>query len=286
MAVPKVGLALLTLAVRPPQPRACQTNALIYAPYCSYTIYAVSYAMAGRGKMAKNHIELRRKKYFNLSSQIAQLDNLQLHSLFDDNASRTGWGINHIIDLGQSKVFVKRVPVTNIEYDNLFSTKNLYDLPTYYNYGVGSAGFGVFRELVTHIKTTNWVLDGAIPNFPLMYHYRIIPFSGQRANVDMERQKGYVEYWGNSANIGNYMLDRANANYELVLFLEYIPHVLETWLLENPSKFQRALDDLGTTITFLREKGIIHFDMHFQNILTYTIPGRNSVSLSSSSNFA
>ncbi len=216
-------------------------------------------------------IELRKKRYFKLSSQIAQLDNAQLRSLFDNtesNESSTGWGMNHSIIFGEAKVFVKRVPVTNIEFDNLFSTRNLYNLPTYCNYGFGSTGFGVFRELVTHIKTTNWVLSGAIATFPLMYHYRIIPFSGRRADVDMERLKGYVEYWGNSANAGNYMLDRANANYELVLFLEYIPHVLEIWLLLNPNKLQKPLNDLRTTITFLRRKGIIHFDAHFRNILT------------------
>ncbi|WP_026735269.1 hypothetical protein [Fischerella sp. PCC 9605] len=221
--------------------------------------------------MAKDRVEIRRKKYFKLSSQIAQLDNAQLHSLFDNsesNESSTGWGRNHTIILGESKIFVKRVPVTNIEFDNQFSTKNLYDLPTYCNYGFGSTGFGVFRELVTHIKTTNWVLDGAIATFPLMYHYRIIPFSGRRADVDRSHLKSYVEYWGNSENAGKYVLDRAIANYELVLFLEYIPHVLETWLRENPNKLQKHLDDLRTTITFLRTQGIIHFDAHFRNVLT------------------
>ena len=221
--------------------------------------------------MAKDHIEIRRKRYFKLSSQIAQLDNAQLPSLFnhsESNESSTGWGMNHAILIGESKVFVKRVPVTNIEFDNLFSTRNLYDLPTYCNYGFGSTGFGVFRELVTHIKTTNWVLSGAIASFPLMYHYRIIPLDRRRADVDRSRIKAYVEYWGNSTNAGNYVLDRANAKYELVLFLEYIPHVLETWLLLNPNKLQKPLDDLRTTITFLRTKGIIHFDAHFRNILT------------------
>ncbi|MCA1993131.1 MAG: hypothetical protein LDL41_14000 [Coleofasciculus sp. S288] len=214
--------------------------------------------------MTKNPIELRRKRYFKLSSQIAQLDNAQLRSLWDNcelNESSTGWGTNHAISLGQSKVFVKHVPVTNLEYDNLFSTRNLYDLPTSYNYGIASTGLGIFRELVTHIKTTHWVLEEAIATFPLMYHYRILPFSGQRADVEMER-------WGNNVNVRKYVLDRANANYELVLFLEYIPHVLDTWLRENPNKVQNSLDDLRTTIAFLRTKGIIHFDAHFRNILT------------------
>jgi hypothetical protein len=118
------------------------------------------------------------------------------------------------------------------------------------------------------IHIPNWVLSGAIATFPLMYHYRIIPLDGRRADVDRSRLKSYVEYWGNSANAGNYVLDRAKANYELVLFLEYIPHVLETWLRENPNKLQKSLDELRTTITFLRTKGIIHFDAHFRNILT------------------
>lgn len=224
--------------------------------------------------MAKNPLELRRKKYFNLSSQIAQLDEAQLQSLFNNsesNQSSTGWGSSCAINFGESKVFVKRVPVTNLEYDNLFSTRNLYKLPTYINYGIGSVastGFGVFRELITHIKTTNWVLDRRIATFPLMYHYRIIPFSGQRTEVDREHLKSYVEYWGNSENAGNYVLDRANANYELVLFLEYIPHILDTWLQENPNKLQQLFNNLRTTIDFLRTKGIIHFDAHFQNVLT------------------
>lgn len=214
--------------------------------------------------MAKNHIELRRKRYFKLSSQIAQLDNAQLRSLFDhgeSNESGTGWGMNHTIVLEQSKVFVKRFPVTNIEYDNLFSTRNLYDLPPSYSYGIASTGFGVFRELITHIKTTNWVLEGEIAHFPLMYHYRIIPFFGRHADVDMER-------WGNNANARRYVLDRAIASHELVLFLEYIPHVLETWLRLNPNKLQKSLNDIRTTLDFLRMQGIIHFDAHFRNILT------------------
>lgn len=221
--------------------------------------------------MPNNNLELRTKRYFQLSSQLASLDNLQLHSLFDDRESGTSSlnsGRNYTIVLGQSRVFVKRIPVTTIEYENSFSTKNLYNLPTYFNYGVGSIGLNVFRELITHIKTTNWVLEGAIASFPLMYHYRIIPLSGVRKDVDLENHKIFVEYWGNNASIENYALDRANANYELILFLEYIPHVLATWLQENLCQLQKCLDELYKTITFLRTKGIIHFDAHFYNILT------------------
>tara|TARA_E500000331_G_scaffold355531_1_gene411250 strand:- start:1908 stop:2102 length:195 start_codon:yes stop_codon:yes gene_type:complete len=39
---------------------------------------------------------------------------------------------------------------------------------------VGSAGFGVFREVFSHTKTTNWVLLGECTAFPLMHHHRIV----------------------------------------------------------------------------------------------------------------
>jgi hypothetical protein len=206
----------------------------------------------------------RRKKYFQLSSQIAQLDNAQLRSLFersDAHESSTGWGTNHTIDFGQTKVFVKRVPVTSMEYANQFSTSNLYNLPTACSYGFGSPGFNVFRELITHIKTTNWVLAGEIAAFPLLYHYRIMPFFQRLRAVE-------GAHWGNNANVKKYGLDKAIANHELVLFLEHVPWVLETWLHENPSKLRKVLTDIRTAIDFLRAKGIIHFDAHFRNILT------------------
>jgi hypothetical protein len=39
-------------------------------------------------------------------------------------------------------------------------------------------------------------------------------------------------------------------------------------LLEHPPQIQPTLDELRSTITFLRTKGVIHFDAHFYNILT------------------
>jgi serine/threonine protein kinase len=216
--------------------------------------------------MINKSLELRRRKYFEISSQIARLDDTKLYSLINQseaNESSTGWGMNHIIAFGQSKVFVKHLPVTDLEYDNLFSTRNLYNLPTGYNYGLVSTGLGVFRELVAHLKTTHWVLEGVIATFPLMYHYRILPATKECTELEID-----IERWDNHANVKEYVVDRANARYELVLFLEYIPHVLETWLQENPSQLEKALNGLWRTIAFLGTKGIIHFDAHLRNILT------------------
>lgn len=218
--------------------------------------------------MPKSRRQQRQERYFQLSTQIAQLDTNHIHALLEGSDAGAGWGKNHTLDVGRSKVFVKRIPVTDREYACMFSTKNLYDLPTYYNYGVGSAGFGAFRELVTHIKTTSWVLSGEIDLFPLMYHYRIVPCSGTQPAVDMERHQRYVTYWNSNANIGQYILDRASATHELLLFLEWMPYTLKPWLLKHPQHIRRVLDDLRATIGFLRRKGVIHFDAHFYNILT------------------
>lgn len=175
-----------------------------------------------RTKTVKNNLKTRVDTYCKLSTHFAYLDDEQLNSLFDSEGNARGWGENHIIKVGKSKVFVKKIPLAELESNHMFSTRNLYDLPTYYNYGVGSAGFGVFRELLTHIRTTNWVLQGAIENFPLMYHYRIVPRSGEKKDLDMEWYERYVGYWNSNENIGKYIVDRTNAKYEVILFLEYI----------------------------------------------------------------
>ncbi len=216
----------------------------------------------------KNDLKTRTDKYYQLSTRLVYLDNEHLNSFFESKGNTRGWGENHIIKLGKSKVFVKKIPLTDLEYNHMFSTKNLYDLPTYYNYGVGSAGFGVFRELLTHIRTTNWVLQGVIENFPLMYHYRIMPRSTGEADLDMQWYNRYVKYWNSNKNIGRYIVDRTNAKYEVALFLEYIPYQFSKWFRKNIDQLDAFIDEIPNAITFLRENGIIHFDVHFNNILT------------------
>jgi serine/threonine protein kinase len=220
-----------------------------------------------------NNLKSRRETYYKLNMQLAHIDKRQLDLLFDDendvpSRKTHGWGTNHIIEIGNSKVFVKRIPVTDIEYQNMFSTKNHYNIPTYYNYGVGSAGFGAFRELVTHIKTTNWVLGGEIENFPLMYHYRIVPCFDKKIEIEIEKDKEYIEKWNNNKNIQKYIIARKESKYEIVLFLEYIPYSLSEWLGKNREKVSKVVSEIRNTIIFLQKKEIIHFDIHLQNIIT------------------
>ena len=56
--------------------------------------------------------------------------------------------------------------------------------------------------------------------------------------------------------------------FEIVLFLEHIPYTLQPWLLEHPDQVDWVLEDLRSTIDFLRKQGILHLDAHFYNMLT------------------
>ena len=102
----------------------------------------------------------RRQTYFRLNSHLAQLDNQQLYGLLA--GGKAAEKQNRVVKLGSTRIFVKRVPVTYLEYIHMHSTANYYDLPSYFNFGGCGGGLGVFREIATHIKTTNWVLGGEI----------------------------------------------------------------------------------------------------------------------------
>lgn len=213
-------------------------------------------------------LEKRRSDYFRLNSALSQLSNAQLEAIFDSSKTERGWGQNHVIEVDGTKVFVKRVPLTELEFANQFSTRNLYNLPTYYNYGVGSAGFGVFRELLTHIKTTNWVLAGETENFPLLYHYRIMAATGEPGGITAEQLQRYIERWNSSEAVGRFVQARIDASHQVVLFLEYIPYPLDPWFLKNPQGLEMILENTRVATAFLRSKGVLHFDANFDNVLT------------------
>lgn len=90
------------------------------------------------------------------------------------------------LEIAGRRVFVKRVPLTDIELrpEHVRSTANVFGLPTFYQYGAGSAGFGAWRELAAHTLTTHWVLGGAYAGFPLMYHWRVLPDSPPEGFTD------------------------------------------------------------------------------------------------------
>ena len=161
-----------------------------------------------------------------------------------------------------TRVFVKRVPLTDRERDHPHSTRNLFDLPTFYQYGVGSAGFGGWRELAAHQRTTRWVLEGECANFPLLHHWRVVETPCRPADVDEQ-----VAYWDGSAAVRARLEAMAAATTSLLLVLEYVPQNLNEWWTDNPGRIRWADDELHATIDFLNTRGMVHFDAHPGNVL-------------------
>lgn len=215
----------------------------------------------------KSNTRSRLKTYCELNSEIFRIRNKDLIPMIKQSHVRTGWGSNHVLKLSGKKVFIKKIPLTHLEYESAFDTSNLYRLPMFYHYGVGSAGFGVFRELSTHIKTTNWVLAGEIENFPLMYHYRIVPRIDTPIPIDAEKHAAYVQRWNGNRSIDKFIRERNTSSHELLIFLEYFPTTLGLWLKTHMSKFDAVSEQLFETTEFLNGRGILHFDLHVMNVV-------------------
>lgn len=169
-------------------------------------------------------------------------------------------------------VFAKKIPLTDLEMipENRQSTANVFELPTFYQYPIGSAGFGAWRELAAHILTTDWVKSGGFPGFPLMHHWRIIPSrTPQRAGLggfdDIEQA---VAFWDESAEVRHRLEAIGAAAHSVVVFTEYLPHRLRDWLVGSDADFERAEAQLAAGLEFMRERGFVHFDAHFGNLLT------------------
>jgi len=169
------------------------------------------------------------------------------------------------------RVFVKRVPLTDLELrpENTRSTANLFGLPLYYQYGVGSAGFGAWRELAAHLMANAWVLRGEHAGFPLLYHWRILPDGPPSGFVDgLGGIEGAVAHWEGSAAVRGRLEAICRSSASLVLFLEHVPHTLAAWLGEHRDAVPWVEEAVTRGATFMSSRGFVHFDAHFLNLLT------------------
>lgn len=158
-------------------------------------------------------------------------------------------------------VFVKRVPLTDLERDprHVRSTANVFDLPAYYQYGVGSTGFGAWRELAAHEVTTGWVLEGRTRVFPLLHHWRVLP--AVPSGTPMPNH-----YDGHPA-VQRRLEAIAAATASIVLFCEYVPENLDAWLRIHEDGTAYAARELTAGAAFMRANGMVHFDAHPGNVL-------------------
>lgn len=229
--------------------------------------------------MFMNKLDQRRKCYGKISTKLACLSDEHLLALLAKaKPMHEGiGGASALMTVEGAQIFIKKIPLTDIELlpSNIRSTANVFELPLYYQYGVGSAGFGAWRELAIHIMTTNWVITGECDNFPILYHWRILPNDGNDLNInywgDIEK---YSQYWENSIAIRKRVEAINQASSHITLFLEYVPQNLHEWLQAQirgntaESAIQFVEQELTNTNTFMNSHGLMHFDAHFANILT------------------
>ena len=225
--------------------------------------------------------------YGAVSTSLALTSDQRLRELLDA-ATPVGAGIggrSALLEVAGTPVFVKQVPLTDRELlpGSARSTANVFGLPTFCQYGmgrsgIGSPGFGAWRELAVHTMTTDWALTGDHDGFPLMYHWRVlpepepVPLPEELADMDAA-----VSAWDGRPEVRGRIEALRQASSSIALFLEYIPQNLHVWLGEQIEGGDHAAADracamvereLAAGTSFMNARGLLHFDAHFENILT------------------
>ncbi|RXR25327.1 protein kinase family protein [Oerskovia turbata] len=201
-----------------------------------------------------------------------------------DAATQAGSGIGGataLLEVEGIPVFVKQVRLTDLERrpESLRSTANLFGLPVFCHVGlgaIGSPGFGAWRELAVHVMTTDWVIAGDFEGFPLMHHWRVLPDDGRPLPEELSDVDRAVAYWGGGPEVRRRIeaLERSTAS--VVLFLEYVPQTLHEWMGDRTragdESAERACalveDELRAGVAFMNARGLLHLDVHFENVLT------------------
>lgn len=181
--------------------------------------------------------------------------------------------------VGDVAVFVKRVPLTDVEREPAHdrSTANVFALPAHFHYGVGSAGSGAWRELAAHRWASDWVLSGLCDGFPLLHHWRVLDDeSVLPSRAPSQILLDCVDFWHGDDAVRERLAAVEQSSAGLYLFLEYFPQNLDEWLTDRLSASPNVLDevceqvaaDLLAAVSCMSSHGLQHFDAHVRNILT------------------
>lgn len=214
------------------------------------------------------------------SRALARLDDDSVRDLVA-GGRRLGSGIGGTtvrLDVDGVPVFVKRIPLTDLEREpgNAGSTANLFGLPMYFHYGIGSPGFGAWREIAAHDLTTGWVLSGEADCFPLTYHWRVLPAEAAELPPELRDVDAAVRYWDDSPAVRTRIRELAYASAQVVVFCEYLPYTLADWLSRQPAAGPAELGtacglverELHRAADLMAAQRFLHLDAHFENVLT------------------
>lgn len=224
----------------------------------------------------------RQADYEKVSKKIEELGSEGLAAILKD-ATQVHSGIGGTavkLEIDGVPVFAKQIAISDLEMTNPESTANLFGLPNYYQYGVGSAGFGAWRELEAHKMTTDWVLKDECPNFPLMYGHAVVPREKPEPMKE-EMLDEMTRYWGGSEQVKERLKAIDGASNSVVVFLEAVGRSsglnprLDYYIHPQSSNGDTTKPDMAmverelkATCDFMESKGMIHFDAHHGNILT------------------
>jgi hypothetical protein len=229
-------------------------------------------------------LDSRRRTHDAVAARLAALSDDGLAALL---AEAPASGVNMhgnqaaVIDVEGMKVFVKQIALTNLERTpaNEGSTANVFGLPLFYQYGVGSAGFGAWRELDAYQQANAWTLSAACPYFPLLHHWRVMPRTPRPLSPARQaRLQQLADYWDHSAAVRARLEAIVAASASIMLFLEHVPEALDAWLKARATGrppdgateavILRIQDQWRDAAAFMNEHGMLHFDLHQQNVLT------------------
>lgn len=210
-----------------------------------------------------------------ISEVLAGLDDAGLRRLIEA-AAPVGVGIGgttRTVRIGETTVFVKQIPLTSGEEGVPTATASRIQLPFVGHYGIGSPAHGVGRELAAHQVTTEWVQAGSADFFPLLLGWRVADL---KCDTDLSEFDGEVPQrrWGTHwPQVKSQLTAMKEASKSVVLFLEYVPETLGTWVSRSltagtgASVFAEVVDQIVEATAWMKTQGFQHFDVHPGNIL-------------------
>lgn len=185
--------------------------------------------------------------------------------------------------LGEREIFVKLIPLSKLELEHPGSSANLFKLPTYFQYGIGSVGFGAWRELAAQQMASDWVQSGACLGFPLLHHSRLLSAAAAGASEAAVPDWGAGYFTeaelaslpGRTAVLARFAAVQRPAAY-LAVFLECLAEPVSIWLrralADGGAQAERAAvlvdEGMDALLGFIGRQGMVHFDTHLDNLLT------------------
>jgi hypothetical protein len=212
----------------------------------------------------------RRSRHDRVATTLAALRDDEVTALVRD-APIVGAGVGggcSRADVDGVPVFIKRVPITDRELADPYTTSNLFDLPAAWQYGMyrlAGPGFGAWRELAANQSVTEGILAGETESFAMLHHWRVLPGRPPVAAEHLDIDVVVDQFRGNSAIRARFDA-LVTASASLALFFEDLPDELPRWLSDPIGRAAMVERQLFEVVAFLRHREILHLDGHFGNI--------------------